>query len=43
MPGGELEDSGNVLLFHSVPGVVPSALEGFTTLFGMGRGVAPPL
>ncbi len=35
--------SGNDLLFHLVTKAVPSALEGLTTLFGMGRGVTPPL
>ena len=34
--------SGNVLLSHKVPLAVPSALEGLTTEFGMGSGVAPP-
>ena len=32
---------GNDLLSHPLE-VVPSALEGLTALFGMGRGVAPP-
>ena len=35
-PGGDL-------LSHAVTSTVPSALEGLTTLFGMGRGVAPPV
>ncbi len=35
--------SGSDLLSHPVSGAVPSALEGLTSLFGMGRGVAPPL
>jgi hypothetical protein len=34
---------GNVLLSHLVAKAVPSALEGLTTLFGMGRGETPPL
>ncbi len=34
--------SGNDLLFHLVTKAVPSAQEGLTTLFGMGRGVTPP-
>ena len=34
-PGGDL-------LSHPVSRAVPSALEGLTSLFGMGRGVAPP-
>src|SRR5882672_7677216 len=31
---------GNGLLFHTVTSAVPSALEGLTTVFGMGTGVA---
>ncbi len=34
---------GNVLLSHQVSLAVPSAQEGLTALFGMGRDVAPPL
>src|SRR5438034_10859605 len=34
---------GDVLLFHAVASAVPSALEGLTTVFGMGTGVTPPL
>ncbi len=34
---------GNVLLSHKVALAVPSALEGLTSVFGMGTGVAPPL
>ena len=34
-PGGDL-------LSHPVSRAVPSALEGLTSLFGMGRGVSPP-
>ena len=34
---------GNVLLSHKVSLAVPSALEGLTSVFGMGTGVAPPL
>src|SRR6185503_4555954 len=34
-PGGDL-------LSHTVSRAVPSALEGLTSLFGMGRGVTPP-
>ena len=37
------ENSGSVLLSHTVTHVVPSALEGLTSVFGMGTGVAPPL
>lgn len=33
---------GNDLLSHLVTKAVPSAQEGLTTLFGMGRGVTPP-
>jgi hypothetical protein len=33
---------GGDLLSHPVSRAVPSALEGLTSLFGMGRGVAPP-
>jgi hypothetical protein len=35
--------SGGVLLSHTVPGAVPSALVGLTSGFGMGPGVSPPL
>ena len=34
---------GNGLLSHKVSLAVPSALEGLTSVFGMGTGVAPPL
>ena len=34
---------GDVLLSHTVSRAVPSALEGLTSEFGMGSGVAPPL
>ena len=34
---------GNDLLSHRVAPAVPSALEGLASLFGMGRGVSPPL
>src|SRR5258705_2537573 len=37
------DDPGNVLLFHAVASAVPSALEGLTSVFGMGTGVTPPL
>src|SRR6516165_1605963 len=33
---------GSDLLSHAVARTVPSALEGLTTVFGMGTGVAPP-
>jgi hypothetical protein len=33
---------GSDLLSHAVTSAVPSALEGFTAVFGMGTGVAPP-
>jgi len=32
----------NYLLSPTVASVVPSALEGLTTVFGMGTGVSPP-
>ena len=35
--------AGNDLLSHRVPPAVPSALEGLTSVFGMGTGVAPPV
>ena len=35
-------DSGGVLLSHTIPRAVPSALEGLTTGFGMGPGVSLP-
>ena len=34
---------GNYLLSQSLARLVPSALEGLTTEFGMGSGVAPPV
>ena len=34
---------GGVLLSHKVALAVPSALEGLTSVFGMGTGVTPPL
>lgn len=34
---------GDDLLSHSASAAVPSALEDFTAVFGMGTGVAPPL
>ena len=38
-----LVDPGNDLLSHTVTRAVPSALEGLTSVFGMGTGVSPPL
>ena len=35
--------SGIDLLSHTVSHVVPSALRGLTSLFGMGRGVTPAI
>ena len=35
--------AGSVLLSQKVTQLVPSALEGLTSVFGMGTGVAPPL
>ena len=34
---------GDDLLSHAVTHAVPSAQAGLTALFGMGRGIAPPL
>ena len=34
---------GDDLLSHAVTHAVPSALEGLTSVFGMGTGVTPPL
>ena len=34
---------GSALLSHAVSHAVPSALEGLTSVFGMGTGVTPPL
>jgi hypothetical protein len=39
----QIEKCGSVLLSHPLTRAVPSALEGLTTVFGMGTGVAPPL
>ena len=36
------EEPGNALLSHSLAAAVSSALEGLTSVFGMGTGVAPP-
>lgn len=36
------KSSGDDLLSHTLTGAVPSALEGLTTVFEMGTGVAPP-
>ena len=35
--------SGGVLLSHDLAAIVSSALEDFTSVFGMGTGVAPPV
>jgi hypothetical protein len=46
MAGGgfpQIVKCGSVLLSHTVTHAVPSALEGLTTVFEMGTGVAPPL
>ena len=37
------EKVGGVLLSRGLAPRVPSALAGLTSLFGMGRGVSPPL
>ena len=42
LPAGN-KKPGSVLLSHKVTQVVPSALEGLTSVFGMGTGVTPPL
>ena len=34
---------GGDLLSHTVTHAVPSALEGLTSVFGMGTGVTPPV
>jgi hypothetical protein len=41
-PGLQIK-SGIVLLSHAVTRIVPSALRGLTSLFGMGRGVTPSI
>ena len=41
--GKSIKYSGSVLLSHTIPRAVPSALEGLTTGFGMGPGVSLPL
>jgi hypothetical protein len=40
--GDGIEVLGNDLLSHRVTAAVPSALEGLTSVFGMGTGVSPP-
>jgi hypothetical protein len=40
---GLFKNPGGVLLSHTVTHVVPSALEGLTSVFEMGTGVTPPL
>jgi hypothetical protein len=42
-PGPFTIYSGDDLLSHVVANAVPSALEGLTSVFGMGTGVTPPL
>ena len=42
-PCGALKKMGGVLLSREIALRVPSALAGLTSLFGMGRGVSPPL
>src|SRR5262249_51819883 len=39
---GRFNYPGSDLLSHAVTSAVPSALEGLTSVFGMGTGVAPP-
>ena len=43
VPRGLTFISGDDLLSHVVSNAVPSALEGLTSVFGMGTGVTPPL
>ena len=38
----QIEKCGSVLLSHPLSRAVPSALEGLTSVFGMGTGMAPP-
>ena len=40
-PKSEVENRSNYLLSHTVASIVPSALEGLTSVFGMGTGVSP--
>ena len=42
-PRGFQKRSGSDLLSHAVSRGVPSALEGLTSVFGMGTGVTPPI
>ncbi len=42
-PKSKIQKCGGVLLSHPVTRAVPSALEGLTSVFGMGTGVSPPL
>ena len=42
-PGPSWNYPGGDLLSHAVTSAVPSALEGLTSVFGMGTGVAPPV
>ena len=37
-----IQKPGNDLLSHTLTGTVSSVLEGLTSVFGMGTGVAPP-
>ena len=40
---GDRRGAGDGLLSRALSGGVPSALQGLTTVFGMGTGVAPAL
>jgi hypothetical protein len=40
---GDRKGAGDGLLSRALSGGVPSALQGLTTVFGMGTGVAPAL
>ncbi len=41
-PAGVLILRSTNLLSHTLTSTLPSALEGLTTVFGMGTGVSPP-
>ncbi len=43
LKGGLKNKAGSDLLFHAVAHIVPSAMKGLTSVFGMGTGVAPSL
>ena len=43
IPESRRKKPGSDLLSHPLAEAVPSALEGLTTVFGMGTGVSPPV